>query len=62
MIREALKTLLLVNAFLAVGFGIFIELMKLCLALGFSPWWVAVLFVTVPASWLWRNCHAPVRV
>ena len=38
---EAFKLIVLVNALLAVAFGIFIQGCRLCNTLGISPWWAA---------------------
>lgn len=54
MIRDALKVILLVNASIAVAFGFFYELVKLCNQVGISPWWVAVLYVVGFVAW-WRK-------
>ncbi len=61
MIREALKTLLLINGTIAVGFAVFYQLVMLCLAVDVSAWWAALLFVGAFVYWWRRQCRgAPV--
>lgn len=57
MIREALKTILLVNGLVAVAFALFYELVKLCEQLGISPWFTAVLYVALYACWWVWECR-----
>jgi hypothetical protein len=58
---EALKTILFVNATLAVAFGIFYELIQLCLALDISTWWAAGSYVALFSIWCVRQCrNAPI--
>jgi hypothetical protein len=56
-----MKTLLLINASIAIAFGIFYELVKLCLALGLSPWVSAVTYVALYAWWWHRHCSSAGR-
>jgi hypothetical protein len=56
MIRDALKVILLVNASIAVAFGVFYEMVKLCNQIGISPWWIAALYVVSFAAWWWKQC------
>jgi hypothetical protein len=55
-----MKTIFLVNAAIALAFGIFIELVRLCDQIGVSPWWIAVAYIVLFAWWFVRECqHAP---
>lgn len=52
---DALKTIFLVNATLALGYAIFYELVQLCLALDISAWWAAAGFVAMYALFLRKH-------
>jgi len=61
MIRPFLSTLLLINGSIALAFGIFYALVKLCLYFSVSPYWAGVVYVAAYVAW-WRNarkeaCH-----
>jgi hypothetical protein len=53
---DALKTILIIIATLAIGYAIFYELVQLCLAIGISAWWAAGGFVGLYALLLCRGC------
>lgn len=40
-----LAIILIINSYIAVGFGIFYVGTKICNELGISPWWSAAVFV-----------------
>jgi hypothetical protein len=56
---EGLKTVLLINAFLAVGLGIFYELLQLCQQWDVSPWLSAALYVIGHGLWFRRAGWTP---
>ena len=58
---QALKTLLIINASIAIAFGIFYELVNLCVAVGMSPWVSAVAYVALYAWWWRRHCASAGR-
>jgi hypothetical protein len=55
--REALKTIFLVNASIAAAFGLFIELLKLCSALDVSPWLTPAAYVALFVWWWLSLCR-----
>ena len=57
MILQALKILMLVNASIALGFALFVQLVKLCAVIGVSPWWVAVAYVALYVWWWVGQCR-----
>lgn len=55
---EALKTIILINALIALAFAVFYELVQLCLSAGVSPWWAAVAYVVLYAKWWVNQCRS----
>ena len=54
-VRHFLATVILVNACIAVAFGFFYELVRLCLQLGVSPWWSAAVIVAGYVTFVWKT-------
>jgi len=61
MIRDFLKALLLVNGPLAVTFGIFYQLAKLCVQLDISPWLALVVTMLACVLVFWGMQREAVR-
>jgi hypothetical protein len=61
MIRSFLGTLILVNASLAVAFGIFYELALLCVQTQLNAWLALPLTILVCAGGYWKFIRAASR-
>jgi hypothetical protein len=59
-VRDALKVIFFVTASLAVGYGIFYELLMLCIALDISVWWGTGIFVGLYGVALWKECRCAI--
>lgn len=57
-----LNPYILVNAWLLLAFAAFYGLVKLCLAIGISPWWSGAVVLSVYFAWLWRFCRRTISV